>query len=341
MFVETFYPLFLHLDYGEFIHKDFCVGVLEMADNEEVGESNACGNDWEVVSLTESTYAAAPGPAEVELKDNDKDGGIADILNLDKAETSSGLILSRHFALHPTQHENRPLEISEIDVLANKDKDDVASVDAEQCRSSGQDETDWTFKGLSASDDFPGLHFLDEKSVGLSIHGSAFEEGEKGLQGLTNLTAKEQSVYGSAALSPCHSDAASGVPRGYVETMTVSKAPETSESAADSSADISHQPKQIKGEKFSRFHLPCGAWWKSRAASFYCQAKEANAFWSVFIAAAMMGLVIHRQRQPQEKWQVLQLRWHLSIKNEVWLVVMSSPWSKTEIFSLRLNSVFN
>ncbi|KAH0970650.1 hypothetical protein GBA52_022806 [Prunus armeniaca] len=41
-----------------------------MADNEEVEESTARGNGWEVVSLTESTYAASPGPQGVELNND-------------------------------------------------------------------------------------------------------------------------------------------------------------------------------------------------------------------------------------------------------------------------------
>lgn len=288
-----------------------------MADNEEIEESIARGNDWEVVSLTASTYAAAPGPAKVALKDDDK----GDPPNLDEAETSSALFLSRYFAFNPAHHENQPLEIADIGIAEkHKDKGDAALVDAGQVRSSGNDEKDWTFKGLSVHGEYPGLHFPDEKGLALSIHGPAFEEGNNNLQGLKYLTEKEQSVYSSAAFSSFHVDSASGVPPSHIET--ISKVADTSESDADSPALILNQPEHSKGEKFSGSDLPCGAWWKRRAAYFYAQAKEANTFWSVFIAAAVMGLVILGQRWQKEKWQVLQLRWYLSINNEVCLAVL-------------------
>lgn len=294
-----------------------------MADNEDVKGPSARGNDWEVVSLSASAYAAPPCPVQVKDDDN------TDVPTQEKPETSSALFLSRHFTLHLTQHEDQPLETSGTGVLDKRnDTDDFASVDdATQGRSSGKDEKDWTFKGLSVPVDFPGLPFHDEKGVRLSVHGPASEEGKNALQGLKTFSDKDQSVYGSAALSSFDSDAASGVPPSYVKNTTIPKVPEASEAAACSSADISHQPEQIEGDKLSGFHLPCGAWWKRRAASFYSQAKEAKAFWSVFIAAAVMGLVILGQRWQQEKGQVLQLRWHLSINNEVCLVVMLSPWS--------------
>ncbi|VFQ70008.1 unnamed protein product [Cuscuta campestris] len=38
--------------------------------------------------------------------------------------------------------------------------------------------------------------------------------------------------------------------------------------------------------------LPCQAWWKRQAASLIAHAKEASTFWSVFIVASVMGLVI-------------------------------------------------
>ena len=57
---------------------------------------------------------------------------------------------------------------------------------------------------------------------------------------------------------------------------------------------------------------------------FYAHAKEANAFWSIFIAVAMMGLVILGQRWQQERWQALQLKWQLSINNEKTVRVMGS-----------------
>ncbi|EPS69475.1 hypothetical protein M569_05298, partial [Genlisea aurea] len=50
------------------------------------------------------------------------------------------------------------------------------------------------------------------------------------------------------------------------------------------------------------------SWWKKKAVWVYSQAKEANAFWSIFVAAAVMGLVMLGHRWQQERWQAFQLK---------------------------------
>ncbi|KAF5180981.1 hypothetical protein FRX31_029430, partial [Thalictrum thalictroides] len=60
----------------------------------------------------------------------------------------------------------------------------------------------------------------------------------------------------------------------------------SSNSNLDSSFDSVKSPGSIKGKPSKKSGLPCEAWWKRQAASFYAQAKEANTFWSVFVAAA-------------------------------------------------------
>ncbi|KAF2565386.1 hypothetical protein F2Q70_00024688 [Brassica cretica] len=62
------------------------------------------GNEWEVVSLTSSAYAASPGPYNVESKDARK---------FDHAyygaATSRDLFMSDHFVFPPSQHEDLPI----------------------------------------------------------------------------------------------------------------------------------------------------------------------------------------------------------------------------------------
>ncbi|KAL0712331.1 hypothetical protein Bca4012_019309 [Brassica carinata] len=60
---------------------------------------------------------------------------------------------------------------------------------------------------------------------------------------------------------------------------------------------------------------PCEPWWKRSAASLISQAKETNTVWSIFIAAAVMGVVVLGQRWQHERWQVLQLNWESTIGN--------------------------
>ncbi|KAF8087176.1 hypothetical protein N665_0596s0027 [Sinapis alba] len=61
---------------------------------------------------------------------------------------------------------------------------------------------------------------------------------------------------------------------------------------------------------------PPPPWWKRSAASLLSQAKETNTVWSIFIAAAVMGVVVLGQRWQHDRWQVLQLNWESSIGNE-------------------------
>ncbi|XVF80090.1 hypothetical protein PTKIN_Ptkin15bG0042400 [Pterospermum kingtungense] len=272
-----------------------------MADN-DVEENTPRGNEWEVVSLTASTFAAAPGPKEVEIKDDSK----GDSYEEEVAETSHALFMSGHFVFPPSEHENLPVEPD--DSSEHVGKDVVPGSGVEGGRSRTKEEEDWTLKGLNVNDDFPGMQFFDKKK------GAEFEEGTT-LQGL-DLINKEQSLYGSATFSSFQTEGALGVSTTYGEDTTVSELIEASEQGLGFSADTPHSPKPLQDDKCDGSDLPCEAWWKRRAVSLYTHAKEANAVWSIFVAAAVMGLVVLGQRWQQERWQALQLKWQFSFNNE-------------------------
>ncbi|XP_020554467.1 ATG8-interacting protein 1 isoform X4 [Sesamum indicum] len=192
-----------------------------MADNEEGGEAAPRGNEWEVVSLTASAYAAAPGPQQVEsINDNQDDGG----------------------------------------------------------KSALKDEENVSIRELM-TDEFPGIQIFDDKEFS-SFH--------------------------------CEST----IPK----SDTVEEGGETDYSLVpeDHGLDsgVSNFQKPDEGEKYDAGGLPCEAWWKRRAVSLYAHAKEANTFWSIFVAAAVMGLVIIGHHWQQERWQVLHLKWQFGISDE-------------------------
>ncbi|KAL7203397.1 hypothetical protein ACSBR2_016648 [Camellia fascicularis] len=251
-----------------------------MADNNEEGkETTTRGNEWEVVSLTASAYAAAPGPEQIELNDNDKGNAPEE----DEAETSRGI------------------------------DDNVPELGADEGgRSDTKDEENWSIKGLAVPDEFPGIQFFDEKDNRLSIHGTKFDEGTT-LQGL-DFIENEQSLHSASKFSSFHSETTMGGSTTYFDDTVIPGQIEPSEGDLDS--DISQLPKPEKEDEYDSSALPCEAWWKRRAASLYAHAKETNAFWSIFIAAAVMGLVIIGQRWQQERWQVLQLKWQFNISDE-------------------------
>lgn len=287
--------------------------ILErMADNE--GEENVPrGNDWEVVSLTASAYAAAPGPKYVE---QDDDGNINVEVEENEAETSRALFMSGHFVFPPSEHENLPLEteFSKPEITNEPvGKEAVSEFDSlDRGRSSGKDdEENWT-KELSVHNEFSEIQFLGKKDSKLSVHGTEFNEGAT-LKGL-NLSDKEESIYSSTTFSSRHGEAETVT---YDENIVTAELAEPSERGLEVSDDASNSNKSEKADEPSGSDLPCEAWWKRRASSLCAHAKEANTFWSILIAAAVMGIVVIGQRWQQERWQALQLKWQLSIKDEV------------------------
>ncbi|KAG4119672.1 hypothetical protein ERO13_D11G094100v2 [Gossypium hirsutum] len=290
-----------------------------MDDNGEKEENIPRGIEWEVVSLTASAYAAAPGPKEVETKDDNK----GDPYEVGEAETSHALFMSGHFVFPPSEHENLPLEPENSSERVGKDVVHELGVVEEGGRSrTKEEEEDWSLRGLNVHEEFSGMQFFDKK------HGTEFDEGTT-LQGL-DLIDKGQSLYSAATFGSFHGEEALGGTTTFGEDATVSELIEASEQGLGFPSDIPQSPKP-QDDKCDASDLPCEAWWKRRAVSLYVHAKETNAFWSVFIAAAVMGLVILGQRWQQERWQALQLKWQLSINNEKTGRVLDSIYRLKEV----------
>lgn len=268
-----------------------------MADNEEGEKTTSRGNEWEVVSLSASAYAAAPGPERVELNDNDEGNTVGE----DEAETSRAMFMSGHFVFPPSQHENLPLEPEnfEIEDIRRIDVIDPELEAEEGGRSDAKDDENWSIKGLAVPDEFPGIQFFDEKV--------------NRLQGV-NLIEKEQSPHSGPEFSSFHGETTEGGSPTYEEHTVIPGPVDRLEGSLDS--DISQLPKPAKKDKYDRSDPPGEGWWRRRACSLYAQAKEANAFWSIFVAAAVMGLVILGQHWQQERWQALQLKWQVSVNDE-------------------------
>ncbi|VVB06797.1 unnamed protein product [Arabis nemorensis] len=262
-----------------------------MGDKEEAAgdENTGRGNDWEVVSLTASAYAAAPGPKQVDLKDDEKE------VTRHEAETSHPLYMSRHFVFPSSEHENIATESSELTEICDDDKaskkmDSGFSLEQET-GSRGKEDGDLNLKGLNLSDEFPGLEFFEDKGK------------------------REENIF----MSSLHDERAIGGSHVYEQNEPVHEPTEPVTPrlvVPDVSADLN----PAKDEKHEVANVndapPCEAWWKRSAASLISQAKETNTVWSIFIAAAVMGIVILGQRWQQERWQILQLKWESSIGNE-------------------------
>jgi len=96
----------------------------------------------------------------------------------------------------------------------------------------------------------------------------------------------------------------SGSSAAYDVSAVVNDLVEASDGMISPSYLRSQAPKSVKKDEDDDSALPCGAWWKRGVDSLCAHAKETSAFWSIFVAAAVMGLV------------VLGQRWHLSVGSE-------------------------
>ncbi|XP_031113307.1 ATG8-interacting protein 1-like [Ipomoea triloba] len=261
-----------------------------MASNEEVEETAPRGNEWEVVSLTASAYAAAPGK-QSDLNDEHKSSAEYE------AETSGAMFMSGHFVFPPSQHENLPLEPENNQIQTEQVVKNEKFVTEGDSTAGMKFEENMSVKGFGSLA-FPGIQIFDENGNILPISDAEFKE---------DTAAKESVLHSTAMLSSLHSEehtAGSTI----VEESSASNCPlEPFQQGSDSG--VSDKNKRDD-------NLPCQAWWKRQAASLVAHAKEANTFWSIFVAAAVMGLVILGQRWQQERWQILQLKWQHGLHDE-------------------------
>ncbi|XP_031502538.1 ATG8-interacting protein 2-like [Nymphaea colorata] len=326
-----------------------------MADGEKDGEGTATrGNDWEVVSLTASAYAAYPGPRKFDEGKVDEQGELTDA----QEEGATPMFLSNHFVPPSGQHENLLAKFHQTSfVKEHKSASDGVQKLPEEVPSSeicdesvsevddpmamhkpvGEGEMimktveSWNFneiqksvKGLGESDSLHEIPFFDEKGKNLPRPGKSFKDINTlgGLDWIEPIQRSEITVEqklepfcaeadksGSTTFNDSHSGLEAELHKDVPET-------EASSLQLDYVSDSSESSKLVEGRESKRSDLPCEAWWKRQAASLYAQAREANALWSVFVAAAVMGLVILGHRWQQEKLHIQQLKWQFSINDE-------------------------
>lgn len=263
-----------------------------MADNEEAKETGPRGNEWEVVSLTASAYAASPGPEPVDSSED----SMTKLDEKHKGETSNAMFMSSHFVFPPSQHENLPIEPEFDESHSEKGSEDELGKE-EGVRSAAKDEEDATIEGLM-SEEFPGIQVCDEKGNTPSLSGAEFRKDVA--------FDKVQSIYTPAELSSFNSETTMGMSNNSGDGAGTDDSVAPLDDSLD--PDLPNFQKSIEGDKYDSAGLPCEAWWKRRALSIYVHAKEANTVWSIFIAAAVMGLVIIGHQWQHERLQVLRLR---------------------------------
>ncbi|URE26245.1 hypothetical protein MUK42_18140 [Musa troglodytarum] len=267
--------------------------ALDMTDNVEgVERASSRGADWEVVSLTASAYAAAPGPNE--FSPTDKSEEQEDITNL---ESSSALLMSGHFVFPPGEHENLPVEPDSSKNYSEMEghTPGVVSVD------NGFDSLGKERQQTESNDDLHSFEFYDKGSQ-ISTCDMVFEEGT-GFQKL-NLAGLEQGMLDDSESAAVHSETHKSDTEFEVE------------GSLDVIMDSPREHTKLCEDEVDQPNLPCQVWWKRHATSLYCHAKESNTFWSIVVAAAVMGVVIMGRRWQRDKWQLHQIKWRFSIRGE-------------------------
>ncbi|KAK9103667.1 hypothetical protein Sjap_020921 [Stephania japonica] len=291
-------------------------------ENAEVENTPTRGNEWEVVSLTASTYAAAPGPKSSEPSDSDHgdepirddEGHRKDEDSRKDDEVARALFMSGHFAFPPNEHENLPIELDASEICNEPTSDDVnlsmeSGSEPEQGDKSGKsNEESFNIEEMIGPEDLHEIPFFVDK-------GKRIFETHKVLHGLS-LVGEEHIQFSSDKFDSFHEGEGISGSNIHIENLMIPDLSTPRQLKTDSSPDLSKSPSPRKGDDYDGSGLPCEAWWKRRVASLYAQAKEANAFWSVFVAAALMGLVIIGQRWQQERWQMQQLKWQFSVRDE-------------------------
>ncbi|KAL9264369.1 ATG8-interacting protein 2-like protein [Drosera capensis] len=268
----------------------------------ELGEVvNEDEDEWVVVSPTASAYAASPGPKVPDLVHKEKASAAAG----NEAETSRALFMSDHFIYVPGQHENLPA-VEEDQTIHKGEKDLASELQTEEGdRSKQKEKENINIPGLKIAEDFSVSNVFYGKGGSLPIHDSKLDEMTL-LHGVKAM-AVEQVIYDSVKNNE--------IPLGG--SARLHDVIEPSESALDPVVpqDESGRKDDNSDKNYSE-DPPSRAWWEKPVACLRAHVNETNAIWSIFIAAAVVGLIILGQKWQQERKQVLQQRLQLSLTTE-------------------------
>lgn len=273
-----------------------------MADGRrDMNETNTRGTDWEVVSLTASTYAAAPGPQEFDPTVQHK----KEEFNKTEPECSEAMFMSKHFVVAPHEPENLPAEnyCSEIYKELSIDNEKIT-----EPQKSNKDK----FK-IDTNNDIHGSQLFD---MGCSLldHNMNLRDGKQ--EEDLKMVEKEHTLLVSPNYSSFDDEDDMGLPVIYDDISDLVEPRNPSQEKLDYPSWLAHGCKSNEENNNESFDDSPESWWKKRAMSVYNHAKGTNTFWSIFVAVAVAGLVILGQRWRREKSQLQQFKWKFSCTGE-------------------------
>lgn len=274
-----------------------------MADNRrDVNEANTRGTDWEVVSLTASTFAAAPGPQGFDPTVQHK----REELNTDDHECSETMFMSKHFAVAQPEPEKLPAEdyCSEIynENIDNEKITEPQKYNKDKCK-------------IDANDDH--LHGSQLFGMGSSLLDHGINLGDVNQEEDLKVSEKEHALFVSPNYSSFDDEANVSLPLIQDDISEPAMPRNSSQENLDYPSGREHDCKKNEENNDESFDESSESWWKKRAMSVYNHAKGTNSFWSIFVAVAVAGLVILGQRWRKEKSQFQQFKWNFISTGEV------------------------
>ncbi|KAG9140635.1 hypothetical protein Leryth_006839 [Lithospermum erythrorhizon] len=247
-----------------------------MADHEGKTENVSHGNEWEVIPDL----------------DEDDSMNVEKSSSINRAETSDIMYMSGHFVFPPSQHENLPLEPETHEVSGGAGPESIQDLEGKSYIE-GEDNLNIGESNISYL--YSGIPIFDQ-------HGNIVDVSGTELQGGSTL--KKENIYNAVKYSSFQSESVADE-----DNTAITESP-------NDQGFVSSTPIHTDKDEFDESNLPCEAWWKKHSTSIYVYAKGSNAFWSIFVATTVMGLVILGQHWQQERWKVLQLKWQLYVNEE-------------------------
>ncbi|CAL5020287.1 unnamed protein product [Urochloa decumbens] len=261
-------------------------------DQSATDQSSPRGNDWEVVQLTASAYAAAPAPRRPEPSEEAE----AKKYSTKGDDSAAALLMSGHFSVSQSE-----VESLLIGADIKEPHKELCSQDA--VSNEGDEEKYQETCKHKLEDDLPSIPSLD-KGKNVSLGDMEFDDG-KALQGMS-LVGEESVGFSSPIYSSIEAEKDLG--RSATESRNEKKTEESTLHTVNpttGSSKVASSGEQNKPDGSG----PRDAWWKKQLLSLYKNAKESNNFWPIVAAAAaaaaaLVGLAYFGHRLNKGKLQL-------------------------------------
>lgn len=265
-----------------------------MADRRDMNEANTRGTDWEVVSLTASTFAAAPGPQGFDPTVQHK----KEEFNKNEHECSDTMFMSKHFAVTQHEPEKLPAENYSSEISNESIHDETIN----EPQKSNKDKCK-----IDANNDLHGTQLF---GMGSSLLDHGINLGDENQEEDLKVNEKEHDLFVSPNYSSFDDEANVSLPVLQDDISDIAMPRNPSQENLDHPTWREHSCKTNEENNNESFDDSSESRWKKRAMSVYNHAKGTNTFWSIFVAVAVAGLVILGQRWRREKSQFQQFKWN-------------------------------